>query len=269
MRILLIVNITNLFFQRINMPTIHIPDVLDSNSIQNLVRELNYVQKGDELTMDFTNTNYVYPGGITPLFVYLMHLQGLVKGKIICSQNSSVNYYLEKMDFFKCLGIKSKYKQQNKHIKGSFLEAFQFSKFTDDKLVIEKTEQVMCIYKNNCTNPYYRKAINWCIPELVDNAYTHSDSHICLLSAQSYSTFTEFCVADYGIGFKQSMGINNVRNAIKIATGKENKGINSEGKGMGLYGSFELIKQDSCSNNSSISIFSDNVFVELSSGGQI
>lgn len=166
----------------------------------------------------------------------------------------------------RCIGINELYQQGRINHTESLVEAFQFSYKTDDTEIIKKTEHVLNIFKKNNPNKFYKKAITWCLQELVDNAYTHSFSNTCLLSAQSCHSFTEFCIADCGIGFKESMGIDNVRNAINLATIKGGKGKNSDGFGKGLYGTFELIRKDSSRNQSTVSILSDNVFVEVGSG---
>lgn len=82
------------------MQSIQIPKCLDSSNFQDLIRLLNGIQDCKYIKIDFTETQFVFPGGITPLFAYLIKVNEDKKIEIIKSKNQGVNNYLQKIDFF-------------------------------------------------------------------------------------------------------------------------------------------------------------------------
>lgn len=252
----------------INMPT-----GLTSKTILPVIQQLNnFSSKSNynKLTIDFSETTFVTPGGLTPLLCYMRELPKIrpdAKGGIVPSNNFYVDLYISRMGFYSLLGLRSDYEFEEKSGDGRFQELYCFNKNTDEKELLIKNEQVVKAFTLQSRNQNYIKAINWCLCEIVDNSRNHAESDECILFAQKYrlNHLTEFCVADRGLGIRETMGDSDIITALTRCI-KQEKGIHSKGLGAGLHFTTELIKKDSSKSRSLLTIWSENGIIKVASG---
>lgn len=252
---------------------INIPRGLTSKTFLPIIQQLNdytIQREFNHLVINFSDTIFVSPGGLTPLLCYLRELPKIYPdstGEIIPSENISIDLYISRMGFYNMLGIQDDYEFQKTSGEGRFQELYCFNKDTEESEVLIRNEQVVKAFTHQSKNQNYIKAINWCLCELVDNARNHAVSDECILFAQKYKAdhLTEFCVVDRGLGIRQTMGDDNIITALTRCIRKE-KGINSKGAGAGLYFTTELIKNDKSKNRSLLKIYSEDGMVTVNSG---
>ena len=251
---------------------VKIPSTLNYLTVKNIISSLNGFFEQNEsnvLLVDFSDTKFVYPGGLTPLLTYLLDLKeknSNIDGAIISSNHDAENY-IARMGFYDLLGVDGKYDFQKHDGTGKFQELYLFSSNIPFAEVEQRKENVIKIFTLDHTNQNYINAINWCIPELVSNAYDHSKSDTSVLFAQRYKHWTEFCISDRGLGIKNTMGRGyDILTALEKSIQKQQKGIESEGYGNGLYFTSELIKNDHSKTKSIMNIHSENGILTITSG---
>lgn len=245
---------------------------LNFGSVNNVIKDLDeflHQTIETELIVDFSNTRFVRPGGLTPLLAYFAaHDNDDGKSITLKSvKDSEVNLYLSRMGFYTLLGLKDTYPYEKRASRGRFQEPYIFSKDTNPQDITEKSSNIISTFIKNRSAQNYNEAIGWCISEIIDNAHTRSNSTTSVVMAQKYADgITEFCVSDCGIGIRESMGENNIKDALAkcITTAK---GIHSDGCGKGLFYTSELIKGDT-SGNCSMEIWSEDHVLTLNSGSK-
>lgn len=251
---------------------INIPSVLNSRTILPVIVGLNdFVNNSDArvLNIDFSDTVVAYPGGLTPLAASLLYLKDAPKCfecRVTRSFNAEFDNYLTNMDFYKLFG--KTYDCVDKSVPGSFQELYSFSKNTYENDINLRASKIAGIFAQNSDNPNFKDSIGWCITEIVDNAYTHSNSDVSVIFAQHYKNEcrSEFCVADTGIGIRRSMDKPDIFAALRECITRA-KGPNSKGKGNGLYYSSQLVKGDT-SKKSMMTIHSENAVLTISNAGE-
>lgn len=257
--------------QQIPISIIYIPAVLDSETVIDVIGKFNnFVRSSDtNIIISFSHIESASPTGLTVLLCYLRKLPQIKKnfyGTIIHSNNEQVEEMIARMGFYNMLGLSDGY-EWNKEEVELYKELYHFNKYTPDSEVIKVNEKIIYSFAKASNNDNYKKAVSWCVLELVDNAKTHSHSEECVLFAQKQQrgNYTEFCVADTGLGIQQTMNDTNIVSALKRCISPE-KGVNSTGMGNGLYFTSELIKKDNSKANSSLSIWSGNAILIVTSG---
>lgn len=250
---------------------INLPSELNSNTIIDVIGHLNNFLSQEEKTtavLDFDSTKFAYPGGLTPLLAYLKdRVEHNEKHQIMLnSKNSKIDGYIRRMGFYKLLGLSDNFFMRKWSNIGRFQEPYFFSKNTNPNEVNEKSENIIKTFITDRNVQNYNEAIGWCINEIIDNAFSHSNSDISVTMSQKYKYLgiTEFCVADRGIGIRESMGIDNTKEALEMCVTRA-KGINSNGRGNGLFYTTELIKRD-VSGKCSMTIWSEDSMLILYSG---
>lgn len=252
---------------------VEIPSGLTSNSVLPVIKKINdFANQNDfnSLVINFLNTTFVTPAGLTPLLCYLRELPRIrtkFEGLIIPSKKSDVNSYISRMGFFSLLGIDDDYGSQKNSGEGRFQELYCFDNSTNENDLLKINEQVVKAFTLKSTNQNYINAINWCLWELVDNARNHANSEECVLFAQKYvqSNLTEFCVADRGVGIRETMGDDDIITSLTRCIRQE-KGILSKGMGNGLHFTSELIKKDKSKKSSLLTILSEDAMIKIASG---
>lgn len=255
-----------------NAIIVDIPKRLDSTSIVPVISQINRYEQANNpkrLVINFSQTNFVKPGGLTPLLVYLMELPTRIpdiNGLIVPSMNANVDLYISRMGFYSLLGMKDDFPYHKHTSKGRFQELYSFSNNTDINEVAQTSENIIKMFIKDRTLTNYNKAIGWCVFETIDNARNHASSDINVIFAQRFEQqgITEFCVCDRGLGIRKTMGEDNIEEALKKCITKA-RGINSEGMGNGLYYTSELIKKDS-SDKCSLKIWSEDAILTIKSG---
>ena len=247
---------------------IYIPKVLNENTIPDTIFELNEFIESSEnsLVLSFHKTVNASPSGLTPLLCFLRDISSRkpnFQGKLVGSNDENIENTIARMGFYELLGIDDELAQDAKRFK----ELYCFSSSTPEVDEIKVNEQIIYSFVKKSNNDNFKKTVTWCINELVDNARTHSQSQECVLFAQKQNrgNFTEFCIADCGLGIQATMGDNDIITALKRCVSPE-KGINSEGMGNGLYYTTELIKNDKSENKSYLTIWSGNAKLRVVSG---
>ena len=254
-----------------NIVDINLPIELNSNTVTGVIGNLNtFLSQEETVTanLNFSNTNFAYPGGLTPLLAYLKdRVENNKKYHIILnSKNSPIDSYIRRMGFYKILGLSDNFSMAKWSGVGRFQEPYYFSKETDANEVTEKSSNIIKTFTTDRNVQNYNEAIGWCISEIIDNALCHSDANVSVTMSQKYKNMgiTEFCVADRGIGIKNSMGIGSIKEALEKCVTRE-KGINSKGRGNGLFYTTELIKRDT-SGKCLMTIWSEDHMLILYSG---
>lgn len=249
---------------------IYIPKILDADSVLGVVKKLNTFAASTErdIVISFSHTEVVAPSGLTPLLCYLRYLPRIkdFHGIIVHTTNKETDSLIARMGFYNSLNLTDDFDWNKDAIK-LFKELYCFSNSTPEEDVISVNEDIIYSFTKQSKKDNYKKALSWCIPELVDNARTHSNSEECVLFAQKFSRgdYTEFCIADCGVGIQETMGDADAITAIKRCISQA-KGINSKGMGNGLYFTAELIKKDFSKDKSYLRIVSGNVMLKLESG---
>ncbi|MBR2525058.1 hypothetical protein IKE67_01190 [bacterium] len=253
-----------------NYKIINIPKELNGISVVSVIKELNDFLKQNEINtaeLNFVNTNFAYPSGLTPLLAYLSEYKKNNNYKtciVINSKGSRIDNYIRRMGFYSLLGLKDNYPWLKWSGNGRFQEPYFFMKDTSPNDVTQKSDNIIKTFIKDRNARNYNEAIGWCINEIVDNAHNHSKSDYNVIMAQKYSDgITEFCVADRGIGIKQSMGLDDTKNALEQCITRQ-KGVSSTGMGNGLFYTTELIKRDN-SGKCSMTIWTENQMLLLHS----
>lgn len=251
-----------------NRKIINVPRELNAITVVSVIKELNDFLLQNEINkaeLNFVNTNFARPGGLTPLLAYLKEYKQKREDNTriyINSKGSKIDSYIRRMGFYSLLGLKDNYPWFKWPAVGRFQAPYFFMKNTSPDIVNEKSDNIIKTFITDRNKMNYNEAIGWCISEIVDNAHNHSNSDFNVIMAQRYGDgITEFCVADRGIGIKQSMGFNNVQIALEKCITKE-KGVASTGMGNGLYYTTELIKRDK-SGKCSMTIWTENQMLLL------
>ena len=254
-----------------NTIEIKLPVELNSNTIIEIINKLeNFLKqdKSDIAILDFNNTRFAYPGGLTPLLAYLKDkiANNNDYHVILNSSNSNIDGYIRRMGFYQILGLRDNFFMRKWSSLGRFQEPYFFSKDTNPNEVTEKSSNIIKTFQTDRTVQNFNEAIGWCINEMIDNAHSHSNSDISITMSQKYKQLgiTEFCVVDRGIGIKESMGEFTIENALNKCITRA-KGVNSKGRGNGLFYTAELIKRDT-SGKCSMSIWSEDHILILYSG---
>ncbi len=249
---------------------INIPKDLNSESVLEVVDMLNDFAVSNERKMliNFSETSAATPSGLTPLLCYLRDLPRIKKfhGIIVHSNNAELDGTITRMGFYNHLGLKDDFGRSEEEIELA-KELYCFNTTTPEKDIIDVNEKIIYSFTSTSKKENFKKAVSWCIPEIVDNARTHSMSPECVLYAQNHKhgRFTEFCVADRGLGIQETMGDKDIVNALLRCITQE-KGVNSEGMGNGLHYTSELIKNDKSENQSYLRILSGDAMLEIKSG---
>ena len=251
---------------------VDIPEKLDCNSIVDVITGLGRYKDFNltkRLVINFSETKFVKPGGLTPLLAYLMELPTKIenfKALIVPSMDENVDLYISRMGFYSLLGIEEDFPYQKHSAQGRFQELYSFSNTTDINEVASTSENIIKMFMTNKKLENYNKAIGWCVSETIDNARNHANSDINVVFAQKFNDkgVSEFCVCDRGVGIRETMGEDCVEEALRKCITKA-KGINSTGMGNGLYYTSELIKQDK-SGNCFMQIWSENAVLIIKSG---
>lgn len=254
---------------------VYIPKNLNIDSVLGVIFAIHKfvfedtIDDNTSIVISFSHTEIVTPSGLTPLLCYLRYILNVKEnfhGGIVHSNNSETDNLIARMGFYNSLGLTDDFDWNKDAIK-LFKELYCFSNSTPEEDVISVNEDIIYSFTKQSKKDNYKKALSWCIPELVDNARTHSNSEECVLFAQKFSrgNYTEFCIADCGVGIQETMGDADAITAIKRCISQA-KGINSKGMGNGLYFTAELIKKDFSKDKSYLRIVSGNVMLELESG---
>ena len=250
---------------------IYIPQALTIQTIPGVILRLNKFLKSNEhnIVISFSHTIHADPSGLTPLLCYLRELPRHKKkfqGIIVHSNDLITDTLIARMGFYNLLGITDNFELNNEEIQ-LFKELYCFNHKTPEDEVIALNEKIIYSFTKQSSNDNYKKALSWCIPELVDNARTHSNAKECVLFAQKHPRghYTEFCIADCGEGIQKTMGDSDVENALKRCITQE-KGIYSEGMGNGLYFTSELIRCDNSERKSYLNIWSGDAMLQMNSG---
>lgn len=251
---------------------IYIPENLNADSVLEVVKKLNLFVASEEkdIVISFSHTEIAAPSGLTPLLCYLRYLPGIkdFRGIIVHTNNKETDNLIARMGFYNSLGLTDEFDWNKEDVK-LFKELYCFNNSTPEKEVISVNEDIIYSFTKQSKNDNYKKALSWCIPVLVDNARTHSNSRECVLFAQKFSRgdYTEFCIADCGVGIQETMGDADAVTAIKRCISQA-KGIYSKGMGNGLYFTAELIKKDFSKRKSCLRIVSGDVMLKLESGAE-
>lgn len=250
------------------MTEIIIQKELNSINIVDIIEILNNIKVSQDLMINFSQNKFVYPGGITTLMTYLLDLKESLKGKIKYNSNQELKCLLTSLESFNLIATNSQSIENIYLSKDKFSEPYHFSVSSKEQDVQRQKEKIMRIFTRNTNNINYKHSIDWCIPELVDNAYNHSEAELCLLFAKYFESigFTEFCISDRGIGIKASMGEENIITALQKCIQFKTKGKNSSGFGNGLFYTSELIKNEPINNKSMLTIFSEDALLNIYSG---
>ena len=113
-----------------NAIIVDIPERLDSTSIVPVISQINRYEQANNpkrLVINFSQTNFVKPGGLTPLLVYLMELPTRIpdiNGLIVPSMNANVDLYISRMGFYSLYWF---YRHWNKYKQTTHDEVYPFA----------------------------------------------------------------------------------------------------------------------------------------------
>ncbi len=256
-----------------NSYIITVPGILSTYTVKDVIQQFGEFLKSNNnsFIIDFSRTRTATPGGLTPLLCYLLDLKNILKrqctGYIKESDHEIVEQYISRMGFYEILEIDKKNPVGKEKNTAKFQELYCFSKETPENELFKKNENIIKTFTSKSDKPNYIKAIQWCVVEMIDNARMHAESMVNVLFAQYYpdADITEFCVADRGLGIRETMGEYDIKIALERCIKKE-KGINSTGMGNGLHYIAELIKTDNPLQNNFMSIISENAMLYIKSG---
>lgn len=248
-----------------------IPKTLDFKSFSN--QDLFHDISSKTVFLDFSNCEFILPGGIIPVLLLSKSLSKNGTQLEIKGMSDNISSYLERMNFFEAISFDNlSPKPITRHSsQDRFIEIYNFSSLTDDKEVSDKyVEVINCVLKQMPSDVQIKagRCFEVTISELVDNARSHSRAQECFLMAQNYPNlgYIELCVGDNGIGIDQSMNSNDIGEALVNVLNEDTKGPSSPGRGMGLYIVSKLIKDSNCSK-SHFWLSSKNKHVDVSSNG--
>lgn len=250
---------------------INMPKELNDETVIPVIRNLNtFFNQNDSkiIYIDFNETEFVFPGGLTPLLAYLIERKNIPDDyeiNLIASPNLNVDLYIRRMGFYSLLGLSDNYPYGKSSGKGKFQELYSFKRDTDINEVSSKTANIIAIFIKNRKLMNYNYAIGWCINEIIDNARNHANSDVNVVFAQKYEGgITKVCVSDRGVGIRETMGESTIESALRKCITRA-KGVKSEGMGKGLFNTAELIKNDT-SGKCSMSIWSEDAILKIKSG---
>jgi len=245
------------------MPTLLIPDDF---SLEEFVKFSSF-NSCEDLTIDFEASNFVYPSGLIPLVNLAKQVTNKGYRVNIVNESSDLKSYLARMDFYQCIG--HKVNAQNRNTPANrFVEIYSFDKGVGDNELMHKgTEIVSCLSKEIPSEHRYNvgQALAFCISEIIDNAKVHSKADEICLMAQNYPQkgFVEFCVADNGIGMRESLQTKTTEEALINSINHSVKGTESPGAGNGLYLSSQMIRNGE-SAKSELLLYSERRYLDIS-----
>ena len=257
-----------------NVFIVDIPQCLDCTTVVPVIAQISrYIEAvhPKRLVINFADTKFVQPGGLTPLLTLLMEIPNksqYFNALIVPSMSEKIDLYISRMGFYTLLGVKNDYPYYKHESRGRFQELYSFSQTTDINDIARTSENIIHMFLKDKTLENYNKAIGWSIFETIDNACNHAESDINVVFAQKFEQkgITEFSVCDRGLGIRDTMGEITIEEALRKCITKA-KGKKSTGMGNGLYFTSELIKQDT-SKKCFMNIWSEDAVLTVKSGCQ-
>lgn len=215
-----------------------------------------------EVSIDFTNCNFIYPDYALLLLCTVKYLESLgyvVSGRIYVQQASLPANYLAGMKFFEELKVQLPFSVD----KGNDETSVQIQKYTRQNQITVLHSFLGILRKKASMHENVYVSLDYCLNEILDNVLNHSEQNEGWIAAQYFSTLNtiRLIVCDYGIGVHKSLS--------KAFTFTEEEAIlkcieegvtKGGGQGHGLYATAEFIKL----NRGWMSIFSGNKTLSVS-----
>lgn len=227
--------------------------------------------KTDIVELDFNKLTHITPSAMSTLLTLILDLKerfGIKVREALDNKNAEVIEYMTRMGFYDYVNLDRTYDKRKYPPNDRFTEVYKFNPLDEysENDVCLKTADIIKVLNSNQKNKQVRNAFHSCIGELISNASDHSLATTCVTHSQKYYNHTQFSIADNGIGIRETMGGDNIKESLIKSIQKGCKGVNSAGQGFGLYSSTAIIEQDTSSAYSYIEIHSEDAIIRVVSG---
>ena len=209
-----------------------------------------------------SNATTVYPNACLPIAGIIKYYE---------AQNVEFVFDLDKNDYLiKCCFVKPFEKEREELHR----EVAPFDKifiYRNSGQVADLTQAyINSISHQSICEEGVLKSLIWCINEVMDNVLVHSESEFGMVLAQYHpqKKHIAFCIYDSGIGIFNSMrdSIHHPKTEIDSLSLAVQEGIgDGKGQGNGLYGLFEIVKE----NHGRLTLSSGNASIMLLDDGYL
>lgn len=181
----------------------------DNDNVLECVKEMLRTNENEEIFIDFSKADFLYPSGINILLIIGKHLQKTKRCKIRQNfpENSEVKNFLVESGFSEVVKIDVPIDTSIPPHNGNYIYKIRQFSWPDDYHV-EKLIDV--IEKELALSEKVRLDAHENLTELILNVQQHSNSPInCFIIGQGYpNTYrVRFCIGDAGIGIKKHLGL--------------------------------------------------------------
>jgi hypothetical protein len=197
------------------MMSIKLPDEFGITVESTVDTSLNHIQKmlaankEDEISLDFSDTQLLYPSSLVILTIIGNYLMAIKNCKIKQNRpkDPKANNFLTESGFCEIVGIPQKVDKSVRPHNGTRIYRLKQFEYSVEDFEIEKLIDV--INKELALSGHIRTNIHETLAELILNVYQHSNSSAgCYVMGQGYADTHQirFCIGDAGIGIKNHLG---------------------------------------------------------------
>jgi len=221
-----------------------LPETFDDAGALRVAPELMRATEVHDLTLDFSQVNYVYPFGtllIAQSIRFVRHLRqrrGLVTRAIIPGTNGTAISYLKYFGFFKHIGYNVGHEVNEapggkRYIPISVVNANSLDDAGPNSVmqdeVVATSNRLASVIFSPTEEPSAVDMLSYCFREIMRNSFEHGNVEKCYALAQRwYNGYVEIAIADLGQGIFGSLGeVMSVENSVKAIELALRPGISS------------------------------------------
>lgn len=241
-------------------------DLQDMNCLENLIQMMQplYASQDRQISIKINLKKY---NDLTHLLCIVSLVKSLQKkGKDVIIECRNDIGYLQRINFFKELGVDSEEFFQRHNASGRFLEV---SHITKENALDTVNKIIKILEEQTESSTGVIECLSFCLWEVVDNIDIHAKSPIGGYTVAQYypqKKFIEIIIVDTGRGIHSSLTKNpeykDLSEEEAISKSIEQETTSGDGRGNGLYYTVEYIKE----NNGEFILYSGNYKLELKNG---
>ncbi|RME60139.1 hypothetical protein D6779_02705 [Candidatus Parcubacteria bacterium] len=208
-------------------------NILQSNSLGWLVRQLQGVPSGVDLNVDMSDLGFVNPVGLAVLTAFLKkHQRNGNRISIQDPRNQNVMDYINRVGFYDQIGVHREYPWQKHDPAGRFIELQNPGSEEEGERAV--SDIVKILQHNSANLQGVLDGIEYAFYEIVNNVFHHAQSPVSgVLAAQFYTD-----------EFRPGQGMLRVAGRVEIAVVDMGQGIyGSMSKRFSLSGNEEAIRK--------------------------
>ena len=209
-----------------------------------------------------SNATTVYPNACLPIAGIIKYYE---------AQNVEFVFDLDKNDYLIKCGFVKPFEKEREELQREVAPFDKIFIYRNSGQVADLTQAyINSISHQSICEEGVLKSLIWCINEVMDNVLVHSESEFGMVLAQYHpqKKHIAFCIYDSGIGIFNSMrdSIHHPKTEIDSLSLAVQEGIgDGKGQGNGLYGLFEIVKE----NHGRLTLSSGNASIMLLDDGYL